>query len=47
MRNLWLWCWQVTRSIGDDDLKPFVTAEPELQECVLSADDEFLVGEIN
>jgi serine/threonine protein phosphatase PrpC len=38
---------EVTRSIGDDDLKPFVTAEPELQECVLSADDEFLVGEIN
>ncbi|KAH8972536.1 hypothetical protein BDL97_02G202900 [Sphagnum fallax] len=34
---------EVTRSIGDDDLKPFVTAEPELQECVLSADDEFLV----
>ncbi len=45
MQNLW-W-WQVTRSIGDDDLKPFVTAEPELQECVLSANDEFLVGEIN
>ncbi|KAL4341357.1 hypothetical protein GQ457_08G012920 [Hibiscus cannabinus] len=34
---------QVTRSIGDDDLKPAVTAEPEITETVLSADDEFLV----
>ncbi|KAF7819164.1 protein kinase and PP2C-like domain-containing protein isoform X1 [Senna tora] len=34
---------QVTRSIGDDDLKPAVTAEPEITETTLSADDEFLV----
>ncbi|KAE8702469.1 Protein kinase and PP2C-like domain-containing protein [Hibiscus syriacus] len=34
---------QVTRSIGDDDLKPAVTAEPEITETVLSAEDEFLV----
>ncbi|CAK7339874.1 unnamed protein product [Dovyalis caffra] len=34
---------QVTRSIGDDDLKPAVTAEPEIIETVLSAEDEFLV----
>ncbi|XP_065853003.1 protein kinase and PP2C-like domain-containing protein isoform X2 [Euphorbia lathyris] len=34
---------QVTRSIGDDDLKPFVTAEPEITETVLSGEDEFLV----
>ncbi|KAJ7522854.1 hypothetical protein O6H91_18G029400 [Diphasiastrum complanatum] len=34
---------QVTRSIGDDDLKPAVIAEPEIQEVFLSADDEFLV----
>ncbi|CAN8317747.1 unnamed protein product [Cochlearia groenlandica] len=34
---------QVTRSIGDDDLKPAVTAEPEISETILSADDEFLV----
>ncbi|PON90384.1 Serine/threonine protein kinase [Trema orientale] len=34
---------QVTRSIGDDDLKPAVTAEPEITETILSADDEFLV----
>ncbi|KAF9664523.1 hypothetical protein SADUNF_Sadunf16G0027600 [Salix dunnii] len=33
----------VTRSIGDDDLKPAVTAEPEITETVLSAEDEFLV----
>ncbi|KAI9093591.1 hypothetical protein K1719_027040 [Acacia pycnantha] len=34
---------QVTRSIGDDDLKPAVTAEPEITETTLSADDEYLV----
>lgn len=34
---------QVTRSIGDDDLKPAVTAEPEITESTLSAEDEFLV----
>lgn len=34
---------QVTRSIGDDDLKPAVTAQPEITETSLSTDDEFLV----
>lgn len=34
---------EVTRSIGDDDLKPYVTAEPEVAVCKLSGDDEFLV----
>ncbi|XP_006645973.2 protein kinase and PP2C-like domain-containing protein [Oryza brachyantha] len=34
---------QVTRSIGDDDLKPAVTAQPEVIETILSSDDEFLV----
>ncbi|GLJ11956.1 hypothetical protein SUGI_0180940 [Cryptomeria japonica] len=34
---------QVTRSIGDDDLKPAVTAEPEITETLLSPDDEYLV----
>ncbi|XP_045804531.1 protein kinase and PP2C-like domain-containing protein [Trifolium pratense] len=34
---------QVTRSIGDDDLKPAVTAEPEITENTLCAEDEFLV----
>ncbi|KAL6208942.1 hypothetical protein ACLB2K_019885 [Fragaria x ananassa] len=34
---------QVTRSIGDDDLKPSVTAEPEISETILSAEDEYLV----
>lgn len=34
---------QVTRSIGDDDLKPAVTAEPEISETILSAEDEYLV----
>ncbi|CAB4286371.1 unnamed protein product [Prunus armeniaca] len=33
---------QVTRSIGDDDLKPAVTAEPEITETILSAEDEYL-----
>ncbi|KAF3946785.1 hypothetical protein CMV_026986, partial [Castanea mollissima] len=33
---------QVTRSIGDDDLKPAVTAEPEMTETDLSGEDEFL-----
>ncbi|KAI3444283.1 hypothetical protein Pfo_000948 [Paulownia fortunei] len=34
---------QVTRSIGDDDLKPVVTAEPEITETLLSAEDEYIV----
>ncbi|XP_051138640.1 protein kinase and PP2C-like domain-containing protein [Andrographis paniculata] len=34
---------QVTRSIGDNDLKPFVTAEPEITETSLSAEDEYMV----
>ncbi|KAL7583380.1 hypothetical protein Lser_V15G42657 [Lactuca serriola] len=34
---------QVTRSIGDDDLKPGVTAEPEVTETILSDEDEYLV----
>ncbi|KAL8261620.1 hypothetical protein R6Q59_025669 [Mikania micrantha] len=34
---------QVTRSIGDDDLKPWVTAEPDVTATVLSDDDEYLV----
>ncbi|KAL6884578.1 hypothetical protein ACP4OV_010514 [Aristida adscensionis] len=34
---------QVTRSIGDDDLKPAVTARPEIVKTALSDDDEFLV----
>lgn len=34
---------QVTRSIGDDDLKPAVTAEPEITEVFLSSDDEYMV----
>ncbi|XP_058101226.1 protein kinase and PP2C-like domain-containing protein isoform X2 [Magnolia sinica] len=34
---------QVTRSIGDDDLKPAVTAEPEITETKLSIEDEYLV----
>ncbi|KAL9240036.1 hypothetical protein vseg_014299 [Gypsophila vaccaria] len=34
---------QVTRSIGDDDLKPSVTAEPEITETRLCPDDEYLV----
>ncbi|ERN16642.1 hypothetical protein AMTR_s00051p00099980 [Amborella trichopoda] len=34
---------QVTRSIGDDDLKPAVTAEPEITQVRLSEDDEYLV----
>ncbi|KAK3024347.1 hypothetical protein RJ639_043673 [Escallonia herrerae] len=34
---------QVTRSIGDDDLKPAVTAEPEITEVMLSVEDEYLV----
>lgn len=34
---------QVTRSIGDDDLKPAVTAEPEITEACLSSDDEYVV----
>ncbi|GAB2267098.1 hypothetical protein Dimus_002082 [Dionaea muscipula] len=34
---------QVTRSMGDDDLKPAVTAEPEITEICLSTEDEYLV----
>ncbi|KAM7271382.1 hypothetical protein ACFE04_030596 [Oxalis oulophora] len=34
---------QVTRSIGDDDVKPAVTAEPEITETILSSEDEFMV----
>ncbi|VFQ91112.1 unnamed protein product [Cuscuta campestris] len=34
---------QVTRSIGDDDLKPAVTAEPEISETILCGDDEYIV----
>ncbi|XP_047320066.1 protein kinase and PP2C-like domain-containing protein [Impatiens glandulifera] len=34
---------QVTRSIGDDDLKPAVTAEPEVTETTISENDEYLV----
>jgi serine/threonine protein phosphatase PrpC len=34
---------QVTRSIGDDDLKPAVTAEPEITETILSPEDEYIV----
>ncbi|XP_070047986.1 protein kinase and PP2C-like domain-containing protein isoform X1 [Nicotiana tomentosiformis] len=34
---------QVTRSIGDDDLKPAVTAEPEITLTTLSAEDEYIV----
>ncbi|KAJ0611111.1 putative PPM-type phosphatase domain-containing protein [Helianthus annuus] len=33
---------QVTRSIRDDDVKPWVTAEPEVTETVLTDDDEYL-----
>ena len=35
---------QVTRSIGDDDLKPAVTANPEIIVTCISADDDFLVS---
>ncbi|CAH9127525.1 unnamed protein product [Cuscuta epithymum] len=34
---------QVTRSIGDDDLKPAVTAEPEISETIMCPDDEYIV----
>ncbi|CAL5345358.1 unnamed protein product [Camellia sinensis] len=33
---------RVTRSIGDDDLKPAVTAEPEITETILFVEDEYL-----
>ncbi|KAF9620918.1 hypothetical protein IFM89_015315, partial [Coptis chinensis] len=33
----------LSRSIGDDDLKPAVTAEPEVTETTLTYEDEFLV----
>lgn len=38
---------QVTRSIGDDDLKPYVTAEPGITETSLSAEDEYIVRHID
>ncbi|DBB06962.1 TPA: hypothetical protein ACH3X3_009613 [Trebouxia sp. C0006] len=34
---------QVTRSIGDADLKPAVTAQPEVSQHQLTAEDEFVV----
>eukprot|EP00850_Spirogloea_muscicola_P023527 SM000364S13662 [mRNA] locus=s364:59070:63877:+ [translate_table: standard] len=34
---------QVARSIGDDDLKPAVTAVPEVMEHLLTSADEFMV----
>ncbi|WMV34174.1 hypothetical protein MTR67_027559, partial [Solanum verrucosum] len=34
---------QVTRSIGDDDLKPAVTVKPEITLTTLSAEDEYIV----
>ncbi|CAL5321309.1 unnamed protein product [Camellia sinensis] len=34
---------QVTRSIGDDDMKPVVTAEPEITETILYVEDEYLI----
>ncbi|CAL5418114.1 unnamed protein product [Camellia sinensis] len=33
---------QVTRSIGDDDMKPVVTTEPEITETILYVEDEYL-----
>ncbi|CAL5418091.1 unnamed protein product [Camellia sinensis] len=33
---------QVTLSIGDDDMKPVVTAEPEITETILYVEDEYL-----
>ncbi|KAL2895799.1 Protein kinase and PP2C-like domain-containing protein [Bienertia sinuspersici] len=35
---------QVTRSIGDDDLKPAVTAEPEITETCLTTEYEYLMA---
>nr|GEW36252.1 importin-5-like isoform X2 [Tanacetum cinerariifolium] len=37
------WVDKVTLSIGDDHLKPGVTAEPEITKTILSDDDEYLV----
>eukprot|EP00271_Cylindrocystis_brebissonii_P013222 TRINITY_DN328_c0_g1_i5.p1 TRINITY_DN328_c0_g1~~TRINITY_DN328_c0_g1_i5.p1 ORF type:complete len:470 (+),score=99.66 TRINITY_DN328_c0_g1_i5:507-1916(+) len=34
---------EVTRSLGDGDLKPSVTADPKIMEHVLTPDDEFMV----
>ncbi|GMP80987.1 hypothetical protein CsSME_00035865 [Camellia sinensis var. sinensis] len=34
---------QVTQSIGDDDLKPAMIAEPEITETILFVEDEYLV----
>lgn len=34
---------QVTRSIGDDDLKPGVSAYPEITDATLTANDDFLI----
>lgn len=39
-----LFFYQVTRSIGDDDLKPAVTAEPEITETIMTPEDEYLVS---
>lgn len=36
----------MTRSIGDDDLKPAVTAEPEIRETVLTSQDDYLVKSV-
>ncbi|CAL5321645.1 unnamed protein product [Camellia sinensis] len=33
---------RVTLSIGDDDMKPVVTAEPEITETILYVEDEYL-----
>ncbi|CAL5321625.1 unnamed protein product [Camellia sinensis] len=33
---------QVTQSIGDDDMKPVVIAEPEITETILYVEDEYL-----
>lgn len=46
-RNYQEFFWQVTRSIGDGDLKPYVTAEPEITETILSVEDEYLVRSID
>ncbi|THG18863.1 hypothetical protein TEA_026696 [Camellia sinensis var. sinensis] len=35
------------RSIGDDDLKPAVTAEPEITETILFVEDEYLELNLN
>ena len=35
--------WSLCRSIGDADLKPAVTAQPEVSQHQLTAEDEFVV----